>query len=187
MFAEGLWQSPNPEASAEGIAATTASDEAEARKRKTSAEFDSSDFDRLLEAVSSGGMSDNLKSGSGGVLEGMDLQGPTRRLNSTLNTTRSSNPTPTGKSADDDVSQSGSVAMQPLSVASDWASIRDTAKNVDKTSVQDDITGNPRISVSEFTTDDFRASVRDPTSGEATQQLSNADSAATQLMSEFTD
>ena len=29
-------------------------------------------------------MSDNLDSDSGGVLQGVDLQGPTRRLNSTL-------------------------------------------------------------------------------------------------------
>ncbi len=59
-------------------------DEMEEKSAKSSAAFDSSDFDRLLEAASSGGMSDNLDSESGGVLQGVDLQGPTRRLNSTL-------------------------------------------------------------------------------------------------------
>ena len=60
------------------------SDELEGKSAKSSAAFDSSDFDRLLEAASSGGMSDNLDSESGGVLQGVDLQGPIRRLNSTL-------------------------------------------------------------------------------------------------------
>ncbi len=72
---------------------SAASDEGEGKFAKSSATFDSSDFDRLLEAASSGGMSDNLESESGGILQGVDLQGPTRRLNSTL----SSNSTmPTG-------------------------------------------------------------------------------------------
>ncbi len=63
---------------------SASSDEVEGKSAKSSAAFDSSDFDRLLEAASSGGMSDNLDSESGGVLQGVDLQGPTRRLNSTL-------------------------------------------------------------------------------------------------------
>lgn len=63
---------------------SASSDELEGKSAKSSAAFDSSDFDRLLEAASSGGMSDNLDSESGGVLQGVDLQGPTRRLNSTL-------------------------------------------------------------------------------------------------------
>ena len=72
---------------------SASSDEVEGESAKSSAAFDSSDFDRLLEAASSGGMSDNLDSESGGVLQGVDLQGPTRRLNSTI----SSNSTmPTG-------------------------------------------------------------------------------------------
>lgn len=71
----------------------TSSAEVEGKSAKSSAAFDSSDFDRLLEAASSGGMSDNLDSESGGFLQGVDLQGPIRRLNSTL----SSNSTmPTG-------------------------------------------------------------------------------------------
>ena len=72
---------------------SASSDEVEGKSAKSSAAFDSSDFDRLLEAASSGGMSDNLDSESGGVLQGVDQQGPTRRLNSTI----SSNSTmPTG-------------------------------------------------------------------------------------------
>ncbi|DBA79457.1 TPA: hypothetical protein ACH3X2_007729 [Trebouxia sp. C0005] len=63
---------------------SASSDEVEGNAAKSSAAFDSPDFDRLLEAASSGGMSDNLDSDSGGVLQGVDLQGPTRRLNSTL-------------------------------------------------------------------------------------------------------
>ena len=58
-----------------------------------------SSFDRLLEAASSGGMSDNLESESEGALGGIELQGTKRHLNGTANSNSSSAAESAGKAA----------------------------------------------------------------------------------------
>ena len=82
--AEGIDLIASPEDQAGNPSTGEAVTKSKMAASKSSAAFDSSDFDRLLEAASSGGMSDKLDSESGGVLQGVDLQGPIRRLNSTL-------------------------------------------------------------------------------------------------------
>ena len=64
--------------------AETKSDEVKPQHSVPNPDLESADFDRLLEAASSGGMSNIQESEGGGALKGVDIQRSTRRQNSTL-------------------------------------------------------------------------------------------------------
>ncbi len=178
--AAGLHRPVDSEDDAEDLSVSKASEEAEERRSRTSTDFDSSDFDRLLEAASSGGMSDTVKSGSGGVLEGMDLQGPTRRLNSTV-TSNSTNPR--GFSGQN-LSQPLAETMQRLNLTAtlNRAQARQQASLVSdaqRASARDHIDGNAHV----------KSSVTEPGLVDPKQDFSSGADAAdtTQLIKGFTD
>lgn len=77
---------PNQEA-ARAAFVNSKSEEVEESRQISNTDLAGTDFDRLLEAASSGGKSDIQDSIPGGRLNGIDLQGATRRTNNTLNAT----------------------------------------------------------------------------------------------------
>ena len=83
----------------EPVTASTSVEEEEDQNAVSGAAFGSSSFDRLLEAASSGGMSDNLKPDTGGLLDGVELQGTKKRLNGTTNASSNSTRESAGKAA----------------------------------------------------------------------------------------
>ena len=80
-------------------ASTSLEQQEEDQTSASSAAFGSSSFDRLLEAASSGGMSENFEPDTGGVLAGMELRGTKKRLNGNTNANLNSARESEGKAA----------------------------------------------------------------------------------------
>ena len=77
---------PNQEA-ARAAFVNSKSEEGEKSRQISNTDLAGTDFDRLLEAASSGGMSDIPDSKFGGKLNGLNPQGASRQVNNTLNAT----------------------------------------------------------------------------------------------------